>query len=65
MAAGVWGLTSSLPSTGCTGDSARLRESPLRGFSPALFVQWPGLSEKGALDIEKSSPLSQDYKAGS
>lgn len=65
MAASVWGLTSSLLSTGYTGDSACLRESPLRGFSPALFVQWPRLSEKGALGIERSNPLSQDYKAGS
>lgn len=59
------GANSSLLSTGYTGDSACLRESPLRGFSPALFVQWPRLSEKGALGIERSNPLSQDYKAGS
>lgn len=32
---------------------------------PALFVQWPGLSEKGALDIEQNNLLFKDRKAGS
>lgn len=48
-----------------TRDSASLRESPLSGFSPALFVQWPGLLEKGALDMEQDNPLFKDRKARS
>lgn len=65
MAASVWGLTSSLPSTGYTEIALASENRPFRGFSPALFVQWPRLSEKGALGIDRRISFSQDYKAGS